>query len=120
MKRVLLVDDSASVLRILQFVFESSSFEVVTAVDGADALEKIGQRLPDIIVTDSIMPVMDGVALLKALKTQPATQAIPVIMLTSEDSPPPGPSEFQPDALMQKSADFDPLLNKVKEVLERV
>ncbi len=117
MKRVLLVDDSASVLRVLQFVFESSRYEVVTAIDGADALQKIRERLPDVVVTDSIMPVMDGVALVQALKAQPETQGIPVIMLTSEDSPKPGPSDVQPDALLQKSSDFEPLLNKVGEVL---
>src|SRR5262245_19033317 len=116
MTRVLLVDDSASVLRILQFVFESSSYEVVTAVDGSDALQKIAERLPDIVVTDSIMPVMDGPALLRAIRAREATRAIPVVMLTSEDSGPPVLSDAQPDALLQKSSDFEPLLNKVREL----
>jgi CheY-like chemotaxis protein len=117
MTRVLLVDDSASVLRILQFVFESSGYEVVTAVDGGDALQKIAEHPPHIVVTDSIMPVMDGPALLRALKARDATRAIPVVMLTSEDSGPPVLSDIHPDALLQKSSDFEPLLNKVKKLV---
>ena len=119
MKRVLIIDDSPSVLRLLQFVFESEHYDVVTAADGAEGLQKIGEQLPDVVITDSIMPVMDGFAFLQKLKEQPITSHIPVIMLTSED---PDSSdqltrEPKPDALVRKSADFAPLLNKVSEAL---
>lgn len=119
MKRVLIVDDSPSVLRLLQFVFESEHYEVVTAADGAEGLKKIGERLPDLIVTDSIMPGMDGYAFLRKLKELPGAGAIPVIMLTSEDSDARGnlDRDPRPDAFVKKSADFAPLLNKVNEAL---
>ena len=119
MKRVLIIDDSPSVLRLLQFVFESEHYDVVTAADGAEGLQKIGEQLPDVVITDSIMPVMDGFAFLQKLKEQPITSHIPVIMLTSED---PDSSdqltrEPKPDAFIRKSADFTPLLNKVSVAL---
>ncbi len=119
MKRVLIIDDSPSVLRLLQFVFESEHYDVVTAADGAEGLQKIGERLPDVVITDSIMPVMDGFTFMQKLKEHPITSHIPVIMLTSED---PDSSdqltrEPKPDALIRKSADFGPLLNKVSEAL---
>ena len=119
MKRVLIIDDSPSVLRLLQFVFESEHYDVVTAADGAEGLQKIGEQLPDVVITDSIMPVMDGFAFLRKLKEQPLTSHIPVIMLTSED---PDSSdqitrEPKPDAFIRKSADFTPLLNKVSAAL---
>ena len=119
MKRVLIIDDSLSVLRLLQFVFEREEYDVVTAADGAEALQKIGERLPDIVVTDSIMPVMDGFAFLRKLKELPGASTIPVIMLTSEDpetldEPSRNP---RPDGLIQKSSDFTPLLNKVSALL---
>ena len=119
MKRVLIIDDSPSVLRLLQFVFESEHYDVVTAADGAEGLQKIGEQLPDVVITDSIMPVMDGFAFLQKLKEQPIASHIPVIMLTSED---PDSSdqltrEPKPDAFIRKSADFGPLLNKVSEAL---
>jgi CheY-like chemotaxis protein len=119
MKRVLIVDDSLSVLQVLQFVFESEHYVVVTATDGAEGLEKISEHLPDLIVTDSVMPGMDGFAFLRKLKEQPATKAIPVIMLTSEDPQTPGYAdrEPRPEVLLRKSADFSVLLTKVSEIL---
>jgi CheY-like chemotaxis protein len=118
-KRVLIIDDSPSVLRVLQFVFESEHYDVVTATDGADGLRKISEQLPDIVVTDSIMPVMDGFAFLQKLKEHPSTSRIPVIMLTSEDpeSSNQASREPRPDAFIQKSDDFAPLLNKVSTSL---
>jgi CheY-like chemotaxis protein len=118
-KRVLIIDDSPSVLRLLQFVFESEHYDVVTASDGAEGLQKIGERLPDVVITDSIMPVMDGFEFLQKLKDQPSTSHIPVIMLTSEDpdSTDQLSREPKPDAFIRKSADFTPLLNKVSAAL---
>ena len=119
MKRVLIVDDSPSVLQVLQFVFESEHYVVVTATDGAEGLEKISERLPDLVVTDSVMPGMDGFAFLQKLKEGAETKFIPVIMLTSED--PQAPEhvgrEPRPDAFLRKSADFSLLLTKVSEIL---
>ena len=119
MKRVLIVDDSPSVLQVLQFVFESEHYVVVTATDGAEGLEKIGEHVPDLVVTDSVMPGMDGFAFLRKLKEQPATRAIPVIMLTSEDPEVADHAdrEPKPEALLRKSADFSVLLTRVSEIL---
>ena len=119
MTRVLIIDDSPSVLQVLQFVFESEHYLVVTAADGAEGLQKINERLPDLVVTDSVMPGMDGFAFLRKLREQPETSGIPVIMLTSED-----PHAFEhldrepkPDAVLRKSADFSLLLTKVSDIL---
>ncbi|MCM3879392.1 MAG: response regulator [Vicinamibacterales bacterium] len=117
MTRVLIVDDSPSVLRILQFVFESAQYAVTTATDGAEGLQKIGEQLPDVVVTDSIMPGMDGFAFVRKLKEQPDTRAIPVIMLTSEEPTESLSPDSAPHAFVKKSADFAPLLNKVSEAL---
>jgi len=119
MKRVLIVDDSPSVLQVLQFIFESEHYVVVTATDGAEGLEKISEQMPDLVVTDSVMPGMDGFAFFRKLKEQPATRAIPVIMLTSEDPRAPGHADRDqwPEAVLRKSADFSILLAKASEIL---
>jgi len=119
MKRVLIVDDSPSVLQVLQFVFESEHYVVVTASDGAEGLAKIGERLPDLVISDSVMPGMDGFAFLQKLKEAPETKSIPVIMLTSEDPEAieHAGREPRPDAFLRKSADFSLLLTKVSEIL---
>ena len=120
MPRVLIVDDSDTVLNFLRMILENEKYEVDTACDGNEGLAKAHQSLPDVIVTDSIMPGMDGFSLLHALRADPATEAVPVIMLTSGD--PHDPDHIvrdpQPDAFVKKSANVEPLLAEVREALK--
>lgn len=83
--RVLIVDDSPTILRVLQAVLVAQNCEVITAKDGLEGFETAHQRAPDLIVTDTMMPRMDGFALLRNLKEHAGTRQIPVIMLTSSD-----------------------------------
>ena len=121
MSRVLIVDDSETVVNFLRIILESEKYEVDTASDGTEGLAKAHQSLPDVIVTDSIMPGMDGFAMLHALRSDPATEAVPVIMLTSGD--PHDPDHIvrhpQPDAFVKKSSDFGPLLAEIREAINR-
>ena len=121
MSRVLIVDDSQSILAFLQAVFESEQYEVVTATNGIDGLAKVHQAWPDVIITDSVMPGLDGFGFLRALREDPATEAVPVIMLTSADPDDPEYSglEPRPNAFVQKSSNVEPLLTEVREALLR-
>ena len=121
MSRILIVDDSPSILGMLQAIFENEQYEVVTAIDGTDGLAKAHQSLPDLIITDSIMPGLDGFGLLRALREDPATEAVPVIMLTAGDPHDPDHivREPRPDAFVKKSADFGPLLAEARDALTR-
>ena len=116
--RVLLVDDSETVLFVLQTALEEH-FDVETAPDGASGLERARQSLPDIVVTDSLMPGLDGLGLLKALKDDPGTQSIPVIVLTSEDLPDfaSAAAGVQPAAVLAKSMDISPLIDAIRTAL---
>jgi twitching motility two-component system response regulator PilH len=119
--RILVVDDSETVVNFLRMILESEKYEVDTALDGTGGLAKAHQSLPDLIITDSIMPGMDGFSLLHALRADPATEAVPVIMLTSGD--PHDPDHIvrdpQPDAFVKKSPDFGPLLAEIRDLLNR-
>jgi DNA-binding response OmpR family regulator len=121
MSRVLIVDDSETIVNFLRIVLESEKYEVDTAFDGTEGIAKARRSLPDLIITDSIMPGMDGFAFLRELRTDPATEAIPVIMLTSGD--PHDPNHIvrspQPDVFVKKSADLEPLLAEVRDALSR-
>ena len=121
MSRVLIVDDSETIVNFLRMVLESEHYEVDTAADGTEGLAKAHQALPDLIITDSIMPGMDGFALLHALRADPGTEAVPVIMLTSGD--PHDPDHIvrhpQPDAFVKKSADMAPLIGEVSRLLNQ-
>ena len=85
---VLLVDDNADMRTYLQRLL-SARFDVVTAANGEEALAVVEQRLPDLVLTDVMMPRLDGFELLKALRTNERTREIPVVLLSAragEDS----------------------------------
>ena len=121
MSRILVVDDSETVLAFLRTILEHEQYEVATATNGNDGLALAHQSLPDLVVTDSNMPGLDGFGLLHALRSDPATEAVPVIMLTSgaPDDPDHIAREPRPDAFVRKSADFTPLLTEIRAALQR-
>jgi DNA-binding response OmpR family regulator len=121
MSVVLIVDDSQSILTFLQAIFESEQYDVVTATNGIDGLAKVHQARPDVIITDSVMPELDGFGFLRALRDDPATETVPVIMLTSGDPDDPEYAGLvpRPDAFVKKSANVEPLLTEVREALLR-
>jgi chemosensory pili system protein ChpA (sensor histidine kinase/response regulator) len=84
--KVLVVDDSVSVRKVVTRLMQSQGWEAYPAKDGIDALEKIGDTRPDIIVLDIEMPRMNGYELLSALKAQKEYEDIPVVILTSRSS----------------------------------
>jgi type IV pilus assembly protein PilB len=84
--RVLLVEDSPTIVSVVKYFLELDGFDVVVAEDGIRGLAAARRELPDLIVSDVNMPGMDGFALVQALRADPATGEIRVVMLTSEDS----------------------------------
>jgi two-component system chemotaxis response regulator CheY len=86
-KRVMAVDDSATVRQVLQMTLEGAGYEVVEAVDGKDALNKLGNITVDMMVTDLNMPNMDGIDLIKQVRQSPGNRFMPIIMLTTESQP---------------------------------
>ncbi|HQP30382.1 MAG TPA: response regulator [Deltaproteobacteria bacterium] len=83
-KKILSVDDSASVRQMVAFTLRSAGYEVIEACDGRDALGQIKSASVDMVITDLNMPVMDGVELIKALRSEPAFKFTPIVMLTTE------------------------------------
>lgn len=84
MKRVMTVDDSASVRMMVMYTLRSAGFDVVEAVDGADALEKLCETDVQAMVVDVNMPCMDGLEFVRRLRKIPGHMSTPVIMLTTE------------------------------------
>ncbi|HOV98536.1 MAG: response regulator [Bacteroidetes bacterium] len=82
-KCILVVDDSTTVRKFVSVSLSMQGFEVVTACDGMDALEKLPERKYDLIITDLNMPTMDGFEFIKNLKSNPDYKDLPVIILTS-------------------------------------
>lgn len=83
-RKILVVDDEPDALELVAYNLKQAAFSVVTAKDGAEALEKVRSTSPDLIVLDVMLPQMDGFALCRVFKNAPATAGIPIIMLTAK------------------------------------
>jgi len=82
--KILAVDDERHIVRLVEVNLARAGYQVVTAFDGREALEKVKSERPDLIVLDVMMPYMDGFEVLNVLKKDPETKDIPVIMLTAK------------------------------------
>ena len=82
-KKVLLVDDSATVLMMEKMILAKGPFEIVTARDGLEAVAKSKSEMPDVILLDVMMPNLDGLSACAAIRAQPETAGIPIIMVTT-------------------------------------
>ncbi len=85
--RVLVVDDILANVRLLEAKLAAEYFDVVTAMNGVDALEAVQRTKPDIVLLDVMMPGIDGIEVCRRIKGNPLTQHIPVVMVTALDQP---------------------------------
>jgi len=117
---ILIVEDSTTVAAVIQAALTKEGYSVILARDGLEGLKVAISERPLLIITDSVMPRMDGFGFMRALKANPMTTEIPVIMLTSKAS-----SEDEQKALEFGFIDFIPkpvqplrVVSRVKRVLE--
>ncbi|MGA7297638.1 MAG: EAL domain-containing protein [Rhodanobacteraceae bacterium] len=123
MNRVLLVDDKEENLYYLEALFKGHGYEVSTARHGAEALVKARQSPPDIVISDLLMPVMDGYTLLRQWKADESLAAIPFIVYTAtytEAQDKQLALGMGADAFILKPAEPDTFLAQVREVQSRV
>jgi len=118
-KTILVVDDEKDILTELEFILRKKGFEVVTAVNGREALELVKKSKPDLIILDLFMPVVGGVQFGKELKASDETKNIPVILLTaSADNVEEKRIECMADAYVVKPYDYREVLEKIYEYLK--
>jgi CheY-like chemotaxis protein len=115
LKRILVVDDDPGVRFLLRLLFESVGYEVSEAQHGVAALIRVKEALPDLVVTDIMMPIMDGSQLIKHLKSDERTAALPIVAITGT----PGAKEAAAaaDVVMTKPFDHSSLLATVGSLL---
>jgi CheY-like chemotaxis protein len=82
-KKILIVDDSSTVLLIERMILSKGPYDVVTARDGQEGVEKAQAERPDLILMDVVMPRMDGFEACRRLRDAEATRGIPVIMVST-------------------------------------
>ncbi|KAB7705926.1 response regulator [Bacillus aerolatus] len=119
-KKILVVDDEQSIVTLIKYNLEQTGYEVITAFDGEEAMEKALGEQPDLIVLDWMLPRLDGMEVCKELRQQKVTT--PILMLTAKDE------EFDKVLGLELGADdymtkpFSPreLLARVKAILRRL
>jgi CheY-like chemotaxis protein len=85
--RVLLVEDDKFMVRLYQVRLAADGFQVETAMNGDECLEKVKASSPDIVLLDLMLPLMDGFTVLQKLKSNPDTSSVPVIVFSNRSSP---------------------------------
>ncbi|MGE5364663.1 MAG: response regulator [Bacteroidota bacterium] len=118
-KKIMTVDDSTSVRQMVSFTLREAAYEVIEAADGIDALNKLKTSQVNMIITDLNMPNLDGIGLIKSVRSNPLYKFIPIIMLTTESQDSRKNEGRQAGATGWIVKPFKPeqLLNVVKKVL---
>lgn len=119
-KRILLVDDEKDMVFVLKLHLEAEGYDVLTAFDGQEALQKARQDQPDLIILDVMLPKLDGYKVCRMLKFDRKYKAIPVVMLTakSQEGDVKLGYEVGADFYVTKPFESKTLLLKVKDILE--
>jgi DNA-binding response OmpR family regulator len=83
LKRIVVAEDEPSIVLSLEFLLTEAGYEVLTAVNGADALKLIEQHKPDLLVLDIMLPVVNGFEVCRTVRSNPASREMPILMLTA-------------------------------------
>jgi CheY-like chemotaxis protein len=118
-QKILIADDDPIIIKLLQVNLEMEGYDVVTAHDGQDAVEKAGKEVPDLVILDIMMPRMDGWAARQALLGNPDLKEIPVIFLSARAQQADLRKGYEADVAEYITKPFDPvdLLDVVHRVL---
>lgn len=119
-KRILVVEDQAAIINMLRMRLEANNYEVITAGDGQEGLEKAHKENPSLIILDIMLPKMNGYKVCQLLKADPKYNTIPIIISSGRT-----PQEIRKvgqevgaDAYVSKPFEAEALLSKMKELLE--
>jgi DNA-binding response OmpR family regulator len=111
---VLIVDDEPNIRFLFRVAFEAAGHEVEEASDGRVALDAVAAKRPDLVTTDYMMPVLDGGELIERLRADPATDDLPILLVSSS----PGASRIAgADLFMQKPFDPRDLVERANALL---
>ena len=118
---VLVVEDEAALVAMLRYNLEKQGFDVEEAVDGQEAIARIAESPPDIVLLDWMLPVMSGIEVCRQIRRRPATRDLPVIMVTarSEDQDAVRGLNTGADDYITKPFNMEALLARMRALLRR-
>jgi len=120
-KKILIVDDEPGYLTLVKNRLEAAEYQVLTAQEGQEALEKAKREKPDLIILDLMLPKMDGYKVCGLLKRDIRYSKIPIILFTAraQEADRKQGEEVGADAYLTKPFDAQTLLAKIQELIER-
>jgi CheY-like chemotaxis protein len=116
-KKILVVEDEEGLRLLYEEELKAEGYEVITAQNGREAIQKLDQLKPDLIILDIVMPVMDGIEALGRMVGR--ERNVPIILNTSYPGYRQDFMSWAADAYVMKSTDLGELKEKVKELLEK-
>ena len=118
-KTIVIADDEPHVLRSLEFILKKQGYEVITAVNGEIALEKVRENNPDLVFLDIQMPKMDGNSVLRHLRDDPKFQDLYIVMITAKGQEADRLNSLESGANEYVTKPYSPrkLIGRVKEIL---
>jgi DNA-binding response OmpR family regulator len=116
---ILIVDDEADIVELTSMALNAYGYNVISACNGAEGAEKAMESMPDIILMDVMMPILDGIGATKKLKANEETKHIPILMLTAkaQESDIQQGIEAGADAYIIKPFDIAELIKKINSYL---
>ena len=117
--KILIVDDEVDFLKILKLRLEANGYEVTTALDGQEALEKIKSENPNVVILDIMLPKLNGEEVCRGIRRDPVFNKIPIIMLTGKDTDVDHivGRVIGADIYLTKPCDSEKLIGAIKKVL---
>jgi CheY-like chemotaxis protein len=118
-KKILIVDDEKDILVTLQDLLEMEGYNVVCAFNGENALLKLQEEKPDLMITDMMMPVMDGIQLINAVRSSSKQAFIPIILMSATATLLQVENKGW-NIFIKKPSDIDILLNSIHDLLKDI
>jgi len=118
-KKILVLEDEEDILKVICMRLATAGYEVISAGNGQEGLERVFQDCPNLIISDVLMPVMDGFTFYKKLKENPSTRDIPVLVLTARGQMEDSFRVMGVDEFLTKPFEPVQLLGKVEALLKR-
>jgi len=120
--KLLIVDDDKTTRKLLSLYLKGKGYEVVSAENGLDAIEKLGTESINLVVTDMNMPYMDGIELTKTLRSDSVLKEIPIIMVTTEADEDEREKAFVAgvDDYLVKPTNADAISDSIKRIVKKI
>jgi DNA-binding response OmpR family regulator len=120
--KILVVDDDKTTRKLLNLFLKAKGYEVVTAENGLDAMEKLGTENINLVVTDMNMPYMDGIELTKNLRSDDNWKNIPIVMVTTEadEDEKKKAMDAGVDDYLVKPANAEQITDSIKRILKKL